>query len=223
MCSIGMKSWPLILIVNESFTMLRAISEMLNSEYRIKIANNGRDAMALAQHNPLPDLVLLDTVLPDTSGLELCRKLKQSPVTQDIPIIFITAMQDESQEALALNLQAADYMALPFCLPVARARIRNKLMARMQPSAALGGHRPLPPRTTESASASQQPPIGLGKRQTEVLALIAEGLTSAEIAVKLSIAKGTVEVHRENIMRKLGVHNVAGLLKSAIRHGLLEL
>ena len=61
----------------------------------------------------------------------------------------------------------------------------------------------------------------LGKREMAVMTLIAEGLTSAEIATQLFIAKGTVEVHRENIMRKLGVRNIAGLVKCAIRSGLL--
>ena len=61
----------------------------------------------------------------------------------------------------------------------------------------------------------------LGKREMAVMTLIAEGLTSAEIATQLFIAKGTVEVHRENIMRKLGVRNIAALVKCAIRSGLL--
>lgn len=202
---------PLVLIVNESFTAVQAISELLASEYRIKIANNGRDALALATRLPRPDLVLLDTALPDMDGLELCRSLKQSPATRDIPLIFITAMHNETQEAQALDLQAADYIAQPYSIPVARARIRNRLLSRMRAGA-------------PGQSASHTPSaVGLGKRQSEVLTLIAEGLTSAEIGQHLSIAKGTVEVHRESIMRKLGVHNVAGLLKCAVRHGLLEL
>jgi len=63
----------------------------------------------------------------------------------------------------------------------------------------------------------------LSKRETEILGLIAQGLTSLEIGARLCIAKGTVEVHREHILRKLGVRNIAGLVKIAMRCGLLPL
>lgn len=201
------------------------ISELLNAEYRIKVAHSGADAVEVAQRDPLPDLILLDVVMPDMNGFEVCRRLKQSPISRNIPVIFITAMNDETLEAMALDLQAADYITKPFSMLVARARIRNKLLQTRQADVTLALQANAPVRVNHAQWPRLEPhaPIGLGKRQIEVLTLIANGLTSAEIAVKLSIAKGTVEVHRENIMRKLGVHNVAGLLKSAIRHGLLEL
>jgi DNA-binding NarL/FixJ family response regulator len=204
-----MNSWPLILIAYHSSEEVQLIAELLNSEYRIKVAHNGTDALAVAQRNPLPDLVLLDVVLDDMDGFEVCRRLKQSPISRDIPVIFISSINDETLEALALDLQAADYIAKPFSMVAARARIRNKL--KQSRSADM----PAP-------QLADLPPLPLGKRQTEILTLIGEGLTSAEIGTQLSIAKGTVEVHREKIMRKLGVRNIAGLVKCAIRHGLLE-
>jgi DNA-binding NarL/FixJ family response regulator len=217
-----MSYWPLVLVADSSPTDVQIISEVLNSEYRFNIARNGVDALAFAARNPLPDLVLLEVHLPDMNGFEVCRCLKQSPTTRNIPVIFVTSVHDDAQEARAMDLHAADYITKPYSVAVARARIRNRLLS----------HRELPIRDrgpgTEiialpsTGSPGQDPGMGLGKRQTEVLSLIAAGLTSAEIADQLSIAKGTVEVHRENIMRKLGVRNIAGLVKCAIRHGLLH-
>ena len=208
-------SWPLILIVDSLSEEVQLIAELLNSEYRIKVAHSATDALSVAQRNPLPDLILLDVVMPDMDGFELCRRLKQSPISRDIPVIFISALNDETLEAMALDLQAADYITKPFSKLVARARIRNKLLQVRRPDANLAA----PARPAASYSHA---PMPLGKRQAEILTLIGEGMTSAEIGTQLSISKGTVEVHRENIMRKLGVRNIAGLVKCAIRHGLLE-
>jgi DNA-binding NarL/FixJ family response regulator len=215
-----MSYWPLILIVDDSATDVQIISEMLNSEYRVKVCSNGADALAIAQRNPVPDLVLLDIIMPGMDGFEVCNRLKQSPVTRAIPVIFLTAVADESHETRALNLRAADYITKPYSIPVARARIRNKLLQKTAPEM---------PANSDAATASALRAQGVGgthppplsKREAEVLERVAQGLTSAEISTQLSIAKGTVEVHRENIMRKLGVRNIAGLVRCAIRLGLL--
>ena len=215
-----MSHWPLILVADNSSTDTRIISEVLNSEFRIALARNGVDALSLANKSPLPDLVLLEVRLPDMDGIEVCRRLKQSSLTRNIPVIFVTAEHDESKEALALDLQAADYITKPYSISVARARIRNKLMSTRAPGLDLSERISLPAwYFSKGATCGLS---GLGNRQREILTLIAEGMTSAEIAEQLSIAKGTVEVHRENIRRKLGVRNIAGLVKCAIRSGLLH-
>jgi DNA-binding NarL/FixJ family response regulator len=215
-----MSYWPLILIVDDSATDVQIISEMLNSEYRVKVCTNGADALAIAQRDPVPDLVLLDIIMPGMDGFEVCNRLKQSPVTRDIPIIFLTAVDDESHETRALNLLAADYITKPYSIPVARARIRNKLLQKGTRD--MLTHNVAVAALTLQAEALDAAPPSLSKRETEVLERVAQGLTSAEISSQLSIAKGTVEVHRENIMRKLGVRNIAGLVRCAIRLGLLQ-
>ena len=217
-----MNAWPLVLVVEDSLTDAQALSDLLSLEYRIKLVHNGADALEVLQRSPFPDLILLDIRMPGMDGFEVCRQLKQSALTRDIPVVFVSAVQDASQEARALEMQAADYITKPYSPVVARARIRNALLSRLKPGTLLhNGH------STGGQPAEEQPSPAislnsLGKREREVMALIAEGLTSAEIATQLFIAKGTVEVHRENIMRKLGVRNVAGLVKCAIRHGLLS-
>ena len=206
-----MKVWPLILIVDDSATDVQIISELLNSEYRIKVARNGADALAVAEGNPLPDLILLDMIMPDMDGFEVFGKLRQSALTRGVPVVFLTAVHDAEQEVRALNLQAADYITKPYSVSVVRARIRNAMLSK----STNGDQRAL------TSPAMKEPLPHLGKRELEVMALIAQGMTSAEIGTQLFIAKGTVEVHRLNIMRKLGVRNIAGLVKVAIRNGLL--
>lgn len=85
--------------------------------------------LALAE---LPDLILLDVCLPGMNGFELCRKLKEEPLTQDIPIIFLTALGDNQDEEEGLNLGALDYIRKPFSPPILRARVRNHLLMERQ-------------------------------------------------------------------------------------------
>ena len=219
-----MNTWPLILIVDDSIADAQALSEMLSMEFRIQLAHNGADALDRVQRSPSPDLILLDILMPDMDGFELCRQLKQSAITRDIPVVFVTAVRDASQEAKALEMQAADYISKPYSAVVARARIRNALLANYQPDTQIRNGHSNGGQPGEGPISEEKPTEALprlGKREMAVMTLIAEGLTSAEIATQLFIAKGTVEVHRENIMRKLGVRNIAGLVKCAIRSGLL--
>ena len=218
-----MNTWPLVLIVDDSAADAQSLSDLLSLEYRIKIAHSGAQALELVQRSPLPDLILLDILMPDMDGFALCKRLKQSALTHAIPVVFVTSVRDAAQEARALELQAADYITKPYSVDVARARIRNALWSpfKSTPPQWHNGHAAggLPEAANNLPDA--EPLAQLGKREMEVVALIAEGLTSAEIAARLCIAKGTVEVHREHIMRKLGVRNIAGLVKYAIRFGLL--
>jgi putative two-component system response regulator len=216
-----MNSCPLVLIVDDSFADAKSMSGLLGQEYRIKLAGNGADALEMAQRCPAPDLILLDIVMPGMDGFEVCRQLKQSVVTRDIPVVFVSALHDAAQEARAFELQAADYISKPYNTAVARARIRKALLPRFQRVAASHNGQSTSAMSYGELLPQSGPLPRLGKREMEVMALIAEGLTSAEIAAQLFIAKGTVEVHRENIMRKLGVRNIAGLVKVAVRNGML--
>ncbi len=216
-----MNTWPLILIVDDSSADALALSGMLSLEYRIQRAHSGADALDRVQRSPTPDLVLLDLVMPGLDGFEVCKRMKQSAVTRDVPVVFITAVHDAAQEARALELQAADYITKPYSVEVARARIRKALWSKSKAALQLPNGHAKGGQSQEEIQTTPDSLPRLGKREMQVMALIAEGLTSAEIAERLFIAKGTVEVHRENIMRKLGVRNIAGLVKCAVRNGLL--
>lgn len=125
------KQLPTILIVDDDPTNIDILAASLNSLYRIKVANNGGDALRVAQTEQ-PDLVLLDVMMPGMSGFEVCRKLKENPLTEKIAVIFVTADNTESGEELGLDMGAADYIMKPFVIRSVKARIRKHIRFKQQ-------------------------------------------------------------------------------------------
>lgn len=121
-----------ILIVDDVPTNVQILADALRADYRIKVANNGLSALEIAQREPRPDLILLDVMMPEMDGLEVCRRLKQMPQTKNIPVIFVTAKSEESDEEYGLNLGAVDYITKPFSIAITKARIRNHLQLKHQ-------------------------------------------------------------------------------------------
>ncbi len=122
---------PMILIVDDVPTNVQILAEALSSVYRIKVASNGLDALKIAQRK-LPDLILLDVMMPGMDGFEVCRRLKADMHTHKIPVIFVTAKNADSDEELGLNLGAVDYITKPFVIPIVKARIRNHIRLKQQ-------------------------------------------------------------------------------------------
>lgn len=117
---------PKILLVDDMPANLSLLAGALGEHYELQAANSGEDALeAVAADRP--DLVLLDVNMPGISGHEICRTLKGSPESADIPIIFLTGRDDEEDELLGLGLGAADYVTRPFSIPILRARIQTHL------------------------------------------------------------------------------------------------
>lgn len=118
---------PRILIVDDSPTNIQVLAEALKLDYQIKIATSGAAALQIAAGDEPPDLILLDVMMPEMDGYEVCRRLKAQPQLQKIPVIFVTAKQEMEEEEQGLNLGAVDYITKPFHLPIIKARIRNHL------------------------------------------------------------------------------------------------
>src|SRR4051812_2915696 len=95
---------PTILAVDDAPDNLWLLSGLLKPLYRIKLANSGDKALEMLRSGELPDLLLLDVMMPGRSGYEVCEELKQSPATRDIPIIFLTAMTSPEEEKKGLAL-----------------------------------------------------------------------------------------------------------------------
>ncbi|MCK7578782.1 MAG: diguanylate cyclase, partial [Chromatiales bacterium] len=95
-------------------------------------ATRGEKALELAARAPLPDLILLDIVMPDMDGHEVCARLKNDEATKAIPIIFVTALGEEQDEEHGLNLGAADYISKPFSPSIVRARVRNQINLKLR-------------------------------------------------------------------------------------------
>jgi diguanylate cyclase (GGDEF)-like protein len=116
-----------VLVVDDLRTNALALKKILQPEWAVQTAPDGETALRLALQNPPPVLILLDIQMPGMNGYEVCRQLKQLPETRDIPIIFITAMQTEKEEAAGLDLGAVDYIIKPVCPSVIRARVRTHI------------------------------------------------------------------------------------------------
>jgi len=103
---------PTILVVDDTPENLLLISDLLRKSYKVKVANNGSRALAIAQAAPQPDLILLDIMMPEMDGYEVCRLLKSNPVTQGIPVVFLTARTDDDNNK-GLKIGAVGYLTKP--------------------------------------------------------------------------------------------------------------
>ncbi|MFC0348397.1 response regulator [Undibacterium danionis] len=116
-----------VLIVDDTPDNITLLSALLKDNYRIKIATNGIKALHIAATSPAPDLILLDVMMPEMDGYETCRRLKENPMTADIPVIFLTAKSQVSDEEMGLKLGAVDYISKPISPPIVLARVATQL------------------------------------------------------------------------------------------------
>ena len=114
-----------ILIVDDEPLNIELLVELLKENYRTLVAKNGQQALQRAQS--LPDLILLDVMMPDMDGYSVCAQLKADPKTAHIPIIFVTAMNDVDAEMRGFALGAVDYITKPISPPIVQARVHNHL------------------------------------------------------------------------------------------------
>ena len=117
---------PTILIVDDMITNILILSDLLKDEYDIKIAKSGLKAIEIANSQNI-DLILLDIEMPKMNGYEVCKNLKNSEKTKNIPIIFVTARNSETDEEEGLNLRAIDYITKPFNKTIVKLRVKNHI------------------------------------------------------------------------------------------------
>ncbi|WP_296805271.1 EAL domain-containing protein [Thiocapsa sp.] len=118
---------PTILIVDDAPENLGVLSGVLLPEYVVRVANSGARALQVAATLPLPDLVLLDVMMPDLDGYEVIKRLKADPMTREIPVIFVTALNANEDEYRGLALGAVDYIGKPVKPAIVLARVRAHL------------------------------------------------------------------------------------------------
>ncbi len=124
---------PRILIVDDRADSIQIMARGLAPEFAAEFALSGRQALAKLATGDLPDLILLDVVMPDMDGYEVCRQLKAEPRTRDIPVILITAsndLEDEMSAMLALVADATDFIHKPVNPQVLRQRVRTQVLLR---------------------------------------------------------------------------------------------
>lgn len=119
------KDRPTVLMVDDTPDNLMLLSRLFKDEYRVKIAHNGDKALAISQGDAPPDLILLDIMMPGMDGFEVARRLREHPSSEHIPIIFVTAMDDDASWARGLELGAVDFVTKPVDPGTLRMRVQN--------------------------------------------------------------------------------------------------
>jgi len=194
---------------------LKALMEGENDLVLKGTANNGAEAIRLIQNLKI-DLVLMDLDMPVMSGIEATKAIKKDH--PEVKVIILTMHDEKSIITMLMDLGADGY--------VIKNADRLELLNAIRNVAA--GKKHFSPEVTVALLSQEENPMssalmeGLTEREIEILKLIAEGLSNKEIGDKLFIPHRTVDTHRTNLMKKLEVHNIAGLIRFAIRHGLIS-
>jgi putative two-component system response regulator len=118
---------PTILVIDDTPENIDLLSAVLRVDYKVKAALNGQRALKIANSDNKPDLILLDIMMPDMDGYEVCRLLKENPATRNIPVIFVTAKNQEADEKKGFELGAVDYITKPISPPIVKARVATHL------------------------------------------------------------------------------------------------
>ena len=206
-----------VLLVDDHQLMRQGLRSILEKEATLEVvgeAASGREALRLVDLLR-PDVVIMDVVMKDLNGIEATREIRRRH--PKIAVVALSNHADPSYVRAMLEARASAYVlkadAYDELHRAVRAALSGKtyISQRLAPSLndEVGGLR---------GSAYEQ----LGPREREVLQLVAEGCSSQEIAQRMFVAVTTVETHRRNLMRKLGIHGVAQLTKYAIREGLTD-
>ncbi len=119
---------PTILIVDDTKTNVDVLVQALKSEYKLGVALNGKDAIRFVNTHA-PDLILLDIIMPGMDGFEVCKTLKAAPATRNIPIIFITAMDNQAHRTKCVECGGVDYITKPFMA----GEVKKKILTHLTP------------------------------------------------------------------------------------------
>ena len=209
-----------ILLVEDHEIVRQGVRSLFEKESGIEIvaeAGDGRTAVALVSKH-LPDIVVMDIGLPDLNGIEATRQIRAREPS--VKVVALSSRSDQRSVTDMLRAGAAGYVLKKAAACEIVEAVREVQAGRKHVSPQL-----IDPLTADYAQhlAEGAEPSRLTAREREVLQLIAEGKTSAQIADQLSVSEKTVGNHRQNLMGKVGLNGVAELTKYAIREGITSL
>lgn len=200
-----------VLAIDDEVINIQIIRDVLGDAYEVLFATRGAEGIEIARKT-LPDLILLDVMMPDMDGFQVCERLKEDPLTAAIVVIFITGQDSTAQEIQGLEAGAIDYITKPIQRQVVQARVRNHLALKrslQEPSAfepGAGGE-------TERIS----------DRQREILEWIQAGKTNWEIASIIGSSEANVKYHIGKIMEKLDSHTRTQAVAKAVSLRIISL
>lgn len=200
-----------VFIVDDHYMVIEGIRSLLQNESDIDWmghATNASSCLAFLKIHS-PDVILMDVNLPDMSGIDLCKQ-----VTAILPAVHILGLSTFNQQPIIRNMM--DNGAAGYVLKNAtKEELMEAINTVMKGKTYLSMEAALALRETQAAM-----PL-ISRREKEVLALIADGFTNAEIAQKLFISVPTVNTHRKSLLEKFNVGNTAGLIKLAVKYNLV--
>ncbi len=121
---------PIVLVVDDMPANLQLINELLREQYQLRVAVSGEQALQIVDR-VLPDLILLDVQMPGMDGYEVCRRLKSNPKTMDVPVLFLSARNEDEDQCLGLELGASDYLSKPVNPPILLARVQTQMRLKL--------------------------------------------------------------------------------------------
>jgi DNA-binding NarL/FixJ family response regulator len=210
-----------VLLVDDHTIVREGLRALLDGETDVEIvgeAENGQKAIVLAK-SLRPDVVVMDIAMPILNGLEATRVIKKE--NPQVKIIVLSMYTDDEFVSQVIRLGASGYLAKQTAAADLRKAIREVMLGNAYFSPSIS--RMIVERLSRSMIKEQDPRpfYALTSREIQILQLITEGLSNKEISLQLEISVKTVEKHREHIMRKLDIHDVAGLTRYAISKGII--
>lgn len=182
--------------------------------YEVKCAHDGFECLEILNSDELFDLVLLDIMMPQMDGWETLKNIRKTPICKDIPVIMLTAVNEDQKMVTGLKIGADDYIVKPFVLPNLLARIEAVLRRS---------------RTIQNKSQKSNVTINqinqfnsLTRREKDVLLLVTQGENNKSIAEKLVVSEITVKSHLNNIFKKLNISSRTQAVLLAMQMNLVE-
>lgn len=212
-----------VLLVDDHEIVRAGLRSLLQEHRQLEIAGEaagGREAVALATQLR-PDVVLMDVSMPDVDGAEATRQIRA--LAPEVNVLALTMYEEEAYFFKMLNAGACGYIPKRVSPDDLLAAIHITATGAVYLHPAVAGTLVQDYLRRVQSGSERESYDGLTPRQQEVLTLIAEGLSSREIAERLGISVRTVERHRENIMNRVNLHSRTDLVKYALRKGLIQL
>ena len=212
---------PIRVMLADDHALFRAgIRSLLESIEGVEIvgeARSGHEALSMVAQRK-PDVLLLDVSLPELNGIEVAERLRDAPGTR---VLILSMFANEEYVLRSLRAGAAGYLLKDSTVVELEAALRSVANGGSYLSPAVSGH-VLAAYVRRVGDDGVPAEPTLTPRQREVLQLIAEGYATKEIASRLNLSAKTVETHRAQLMERLGIHDVAGLVRYAIRAGIVS-
>jgi CheY-like chemotaxis protein len=121
----------IVLVVDDTEANIDILMDILGEGYDVAVAMDGESALEAVEEDP-PDLILLDIMMPDIDGFEVCRRLKDNPDTASIPIIFLSALSEDEEKQKGLDLGAVDFITKPFYPAEIQTKVKQHLLAYIE-------------------------------------------------------------------------------------------